>query len=90
MIVQDIHVNSLSPAICESFLVILVLDMLPNAGNNHCTRVDSLKITSRHLEYNTSRCWHSSNNSSSAFDTTASLILFWVVWWNFKIFFELA
>jgi hypothetical protein len=79
MIVQYIHVDPLSPAIRESFLVVLLFDKRPDTRNNHCPWVDSLEITSGHLKDQTSGSWHCSDEAGSSFDTSTSLIFFWVV-----------
>lgn len=50
MIVEDIHVNPLCSAMCESLPIILLVDELANSGKNHCTREYGLKIASGHLQ----------------------------------------
>ena len=86
MIIQYVHVDPLSPAVGESFLIVLLLNECSNTCNNHCSRIDCLKIASGHLKHKTGGCRHGCNKSCSTLDTSASLILFWVIWRNFKIY----
>ena len=50
MVIQDVHVNPLSSASKEGFLILALVDAVSNAGNDQCARIDSFEITPRHLQ----------------------------------------
>lgn len=49
VIVKNVHIHSLSSAVCESFSVVLLVDELADTRKNHGTRKDGFQVASRHL-----------------------------------------
>jgi len=90
MIIEDIHVNSLRSAMCESSLVILLIDKLPNACQDHCARENGLKITPRHLQDKTKGGGHCRDKTGSTLNTSAPFVFFWVIWWDLEIFLQIS
>src|SRR5258707_293883 len=82
MIVKNVHVNSLSPAVSEGFFIVLLLDEFADTCNNHCTREDGFEVASWHLENEAQGHWHSCDQPCSTLNTAAALILFRVIRWN--------
>ena len=79
VVVEQIHIHALGPASCERRAVILLLDKLPDAGQDHGARIDSLKIATGHLKDQTHFGGHGRDESSAALNASAPLIIFRVV-----------
>lgn len=79
MVVQDVHIHSLVTASKECFAVLLGLDLTADSCKHQSSGVDSLKITSGHLQYNRVCGWDYCDNLGTSLYASASLVLLWFV-----------
>src|SRR5258706_12651327 len=83
MVVNDVHVNSLRPAMCERSLVVLFLNELSEAGKNNSPWPYCFQITSGHLTDKVERRRNCGNESGAPFNGSTSLVSFWIILWDF-------
>ena len=86
MIIQYVHVDSLSAATREGTGIVLLLNEASDTSNNHGTREDGLDIASWHLKNNTHVGGNGNDQTRSSLHATTSLVILWIILGNLKIY----
>lgn len=86
MVVKNIHIHSLGSTVGECTRIVLLIDEITYAGDNHSSWEDSLEITTRHLENKTHVGGNGGYETGTSLYAAASLVLLGVIGRDFKIY----
>jgi hypothetical protein len=90
MIIENVHINSLRPAVRKGPRIVLLIDEAADTCHNHGSGEDGLEVSSGHLEDDAHVGRNGSDKTRSTFHASASLIFFRVVCRDFELLTVLA